>query len=349
MTLAQLKKVVAAYLGTTTADLTRDSLDLFLVAANNVRKEAELIHSFELARVSGTLSIDGVTGGGLANVAFDSGLGTESYTVSGTLSPDLTGVYLRQGSFNGFPLYIYDPGDVSVARFLYYNAGSETYAFATTLSEGNIAFGAWLKTPDSTTAAGSYSPTGGSTGTGTVTSTTTPLYVGIKELVAIQRTNASNFLEPLDFTTSDIAIQRERDAIELCDQYGFERRYPSDRSLLWNQGDRTLVLRNNTLYIYPIPTIVSGDTLDVTIEAFAFLADYTASDLLATTERDFFLSHGHQYMQWGCICEMNYLLQKFVQRQEGVLSPPEQKKAEAWKNFLVWDSFLVVNAANRSR
>lgn len=73
MTLATLKSVCATYHAKTTGDLTVDSVDLFLVAANNARRNAELLHNFEDARVQATLVIDGVTGGALTAAVFDYG------------------------------------------------------------------------------------------------------------------------------------------------------------------------------------------------------------------------------------------------------------------------------------
>lgn len=46
---------------------------------------------------------------------------------------------------------------------------------------------------------------------------------------------------------------------------------------------------------------------------------------------DWFLTHGFEYMQWATIVEVNHLLQTFVQRQEGSLSPPEQLRERAFE------------------
>ena len=45
-----------------------------------------------------------------------------------------------------------------------------------------------------------------------------------------------------------------------------------------------------------------------------------------TASTDWFLKHGYAYMQWAAIVETNHLLQTFVPRQEGSLSPPEQMR-----------------------
>lgn len=64
-TLGKLKKVVAAFFERTEADLTVLGEDLFLNAANNARRDAELLHNFEYARITATLSIDSVNGASL--------------------------------------------------------------------------------------------------------------------------------------------------------------------------------------------------------------------------------------------------------------------------------------------
>lgn len=65
MNLAELKAVVAAYHEKDVADLTRNGADLFLVAANNARKNGEKLHTFEGTRCTAELDIDGVLGGQL--------------------------------------------------------------------------------------------------------------------------------------------------------------------------------------------------------------------------------------------------------------------------------------------
>lgn len=65
MNLFQLKATVAAYHQRTAADLTINSVDLFLVALNNATKWAQKEHDFENCRCTATLAIDGVTGGAL--------------------------------------------------------------------------------------------------------------------------------------------------------------------------------------------------------------------------------------------------------------------------------------------
>lgn len=65
MNLLEIKTAVANYFGKALADLTVLSQDLFLVAANQVRRQAELQHDFEFTRKLVTVTVNGVTGGSL--------------------------------------------------------------------------------------------------------------------------------------------------------------------------------------------------------------------------------------------------------------------------------------------
>jgi hypothetical protein len=71
MNLAQLKSTCAAYHQKGTGDLTINSVDLFLVAANNARRRAEQLHSFEYSRCTASLNIDGVTGGAFSSAVMN--------------------------------------------------------------------------------------------------------------------------------------------------------------------------------------------------------------------------------------------------------------------------------------
>lgn len=67
MTLGTLKATVASYHEKDLVDLTKNGVDLFLVAANNARKNGEKLHTFEGTRCTALLDIDGVLGGRLSS------------------------------------------------------------------------------------------------------------------------------------------------------------------------------------------------------------------------------------------------------------------------------------------
>jgi len=348
MTPATLKKICAAYHGVATSALTVDSTDLFLAAANNCKDNAQLLHNFEASRVVATLSIDGVTGGALSS-AVVSGNTNETLTVSesvATLSPDCTGTYTRTGSFGGYPLYILE---AATPFFIFYNANLSTYVLDSTLTTGAPS-NYWLISPDVVSAIGTYTPVGSNTGTAAAASASLAAWNGISEVTAIYRNNAEGALVPLDLTRSDIAIERDRYELEMSEEYEPYRRYPSDAALLDRGTNGTLIQRGTTLYIYP-PATTSDTPLDVYLEGFGRLADYTSTSLSLTDPPDFLFRYGANFLQWSIIFELNFLFKTFVPRTEGNLSSSEVEKAKekAWRELLLWDAYLIDSNSTRSR
>lgn len=74
--LASLKTICAAMLDIPEASFTVNSLDLFLVAANNARKKAEKVHNFENTRVVLDVTISDGTGGDLDTATVVQGIAT---------------------------------------------------------------------------------------------------------------------------------------------------------------------------------------------------------------------------------------------------------------------------------
>ena len=349
MTLANLKKICAAYHQVATSALTVDGVDLFLVAANNVRNHAELLHNFELSRVQATLSIDGETGGALSNAVIVGGT-SNTITVSGTSNPDATGVYTQFAIFAGYPAYFKAIVGTGYSRFLYYNTGNATYVLANILVNDALLAG-WIPAIDITTPIGTFlgtSELSGITGTLTTAYTSTQNWSGIKEVIAVQRTNVDGILVPLDFTRADIPIERDRYELEMSEDYEAYRRYPSDAALLQRGSNGTIIQRAGKLFVYPIDAITSTPLL-VTLEAYAKLPDYTATNLSDTTPTDYFVEYGATYMQYAIICELNYLFKTFVPRSEGNLAAPEQAREQAWRNLVLWDTYQIDSNATRSR
>ena len=57
--------MMAAYLQKTVPDLTINGADLSLLALNNVRRTAEMLHDFEFSRKHVTVTVDAFSGGTL--------------------------------------------------------------------------------------------------------------------------------------------------------------------------------------------------------------------------------------------------------------------------------------------
>jgi hypothetical protein len=345
MNLAKLKAIVAAYHQKTIDDLTVDSTDLFLVAANNARKNAELLHDFELSRVTATLDIDGVSGGRLADaVMMESGL----VTVTGTLSPDAAGSYVRNGSFDGYALYTKSG---ATTFFLYYNSAASSYVISTTLSTGAVT-NKWVPTEPQTLVSGTYAAEGANTGAATVLASSLS-FSGIKEVVALSGLRNSTDFVPFDFTRADVSIERDRYELEISDDlWGRSWRYPSDADLLNRAGGSTIALRGGGLYIFPRRNVTTSATpLTVYIEGYGWLKDYTEDmvDDDTAEPQDFLLEHGFEYLQWDIIIKLNPVFQTFVPRQEGNPGPPSREREEAWRNLILWDSYMVDSHSTTSR
>lgn len=339
MTLANLKKICAAYHQKTTSDLTIDSVDMFLVAANNVRSNAEMLHNFELSRCQATLTLDGSNGGALSAANIVNGA-ANSVLVSGTLTPDVTGTYLFQGTGNGGNVYTRLVG--STLYVIYYNGVA--FGLVDLIVQSYL----WQRALGASSAyTGAYTPIGDSTGTATVTAGSTQ-FASVKEVIAVSRSTADGFLLPLDFTRSDIVIERDRYEREMSDEWEPMNRYPSDAQTLNRGSNGSIIQRGGTLYVYPVPADSTTD-FDVTLECYGRLADYTATNLSDTEPTDFFIEFGSSYLQWAIICELNFLFQTFVIRQEGAVSPPEKARDEAWRNLILWDTYMVDSHSTRSR
>lgn len=336
MTLAQLKILVAAYLGKTPTDLTVGGVDLFLVAANNARREAEQLHNFEMSRISGTLNIDGTAGGQLSAIAINGG-SSNSVVVTGTITPaDALGTYYANGTVGGKTYY----ERAGTALWKLYWSVTDTSWYIQRFTDYNDTSLLWGRSAPNALVTGTFnSPLGGATGTATATLGATT-FSGVKEITAVTRVNSIGYSIPVPYMREDMALDRDRDLNNLDADTFYYFRYPSDADFLLQHNATAIVQRNNALYIYPGGVNITSPYA-VGIRGYGWLSEYTDSNLTDTNPTDYFIQYGPSYMQWACICELNYLFQRFVSRQEGVLSAPEKKKEEAWQKLLVWDAYSI--------
>lgn len=88
------------------------------------------------------------------------------------------------------------------------------------------------------------------------------------------------------------------------------------------------------VFLHPDPTTA----VTIEIDGFRWLSAYTSiTDIEAT---DLLLEHGHDFLMWSAILELNHRTEIFVPRQEGTLPPPRDMRDEAWESLILWDSFL---------
>lgn len=363
MNLSTLKIVAAAYHRKDPSALTVGGIDLFLIAANNARRNAELLHNFEYSRLSGTLSIDGVLGGDLSTADYG---GNNGATISGTLSPNATGTFALAGSFNGSSFYLRLTSDPTTSYALWYDTTAGkwwlnpfTYFQAVNATNPPSSYtstlGAWSQTRDGTSPAGVYtSATSGYTGTPTI-ALGSAQFAGVREIISFSYLRPDGIRIPIDFSNPDVPIERDRTRVELgrfADSY---MRYPSDADLVSNRSRTCLYQRGSMIYRYP--HLAQGDVNNpviVTFEGYGWLPAYLTSQLTDSPDQagpaeDFLLTYGSDYIQWATIVELNYIFGTFVQREEGNLGPPEQAKADAWKRLIEWDGAIVDAHTTRSR
>lgn len=339
-TLATLKKVCAAYHRVATSALTVDSVDLFLEAANNVRRNAELLHNFEYARCIATLDVNGVTGGSLDDADIDDGT-TDGVVVSGTLTPDITGTFAYAGTSNSLAVYTRVVGGV---LYTIYQDG--TNYVITNILGGAFTF-TWTKSATSVVT-GNYTAGGSAAGTATVAAGSSA-FVRVKEVVAVSRMRPDGTFIPLDFARSDIPIERDRTELEFSDNLFPYLRYPSDAQINARGTSSSMIQRGRKIEIHPYYAGNESTTFNVRLEAYGWLADYNAASLTLTDDPDFFVRYGYNFMQWSIINELNFLFKTFVQREEGNLGAPEQKASDAWRDLLLWDTYQVDSNTTRSR
>lgn len=148
-------------------------------------------------------------------------------------------------------------------------------------------------------------------------------YVRLNAVYSISAVNTTGGLVPLDLDT------RQSQHIKATQQnhHGFytsenEHSFPPDQFRVLFDG-RQLV-----------PNAVLSQDLDVVITAARWLKDYTS-----VNDTDPFIEDGFEFMMWRSVLELNYVVQVFVARADGIMSPPEKAFAAAWDALLTNDAF----------
>lgn len=371
MLLSDLKAICAAYLqlDDDLTRLTRGGIDMFLQAANNVRRGAELDVNWEYSRIVAEINIDGVVGVPLqaATILSPTKFNT-TFIATGTITPDVTGGFNLGGvpnyfpsvpvtTFNGFLFYtnplVILPTGPSGPYFLYFNTAANSYVIATTLTAGALTDFFVPSVP----IAGADGPIGDYVGQGAYTGTCTiaapdpiAMFTGVKEVVACLRKRPDGTYIPLDFARADIPIERDRTELEFSDNLFPYLRYPSDAQINARGSSSSVIQRGASLFIYPhFVDNVPNYSFNIRLEAFGWLSDYTAATLTETSPPDFLVDKGGSWMQWAILEELNFLFQTYVPRQEGNVGTTTSRKEQEWKRLLDWNAYLVDSNTTRSR
>ena len=160
---------------------------------------------------------------------------------------------------------------------------------------------------------------------------------GLRELTAVKSSTISGSQADVGFSRPEVAQESDRDVMLVQTQYDYNERYRPD----WGSyRTARLIERGGGLYIYP-PSLNLTTPLSLIVEGYGWLPDYTALGAIGTAPQDYFVSKGFAYMQWAIVCELNYIWQKFVPRQEGNLTAPEKNRDMELQRLITDDSYSI--------
>jgi hypothetical protein len=330
MTLLELRSTIAAYLQKTVPDLTVNGVDLTILALNNVRRKAEMMHDFEFSRKHLTVAVDGLDGGTLddavqegsptceVKTVIECGIYDDGWNVHPvewtTISESLerqrqmkpgygpryptdgeatTGCYamdLQRIAFCGNDIWC-----VPKMRPGLFDLEIEAYTFQQD----------WVATSDSVVVSGVL---GGTSVNGVYwpygVYNQRPMYLNILDV-------PPTLLDVIWYVSGEWKITPVADLGKPVNQLTNYQRMVAT-------------------------TMVPGG-------AYTGHGTWGGQGVVTMTPgndtSDIWLTKGNQYLLWGGIVEVNHLCKEFVFRQEGNLPPPEKLRDDALDNFRLWDTF----------
>ena len=320
MTLTALKSAVAAVMNKTVADFTVDSQDIFLVAVNQARRNAELLHDFEFSRKLVTVSVDGVTGGSLSS-AVQYGTATvvdiksviemglfdqEANLVPAEWTTVAEGLE-RQRADNPFtaPRYPtdgwYESTPMGMGRFQL--AGGTIYRFPKdSTADYTVGMEVYSFKEDwDATDLGS---------TATVTGTISPNFTGDYDVVGTYN-NCPFFYD---------------------DGGAYWLFYDGDA---WILGPEFPMLGSPPAGYFKLTTTSQSPAGSYTAQG---TATGTAVVALSGFVEDEWLKYGYQHLLWATVVILNHRFKTFVYRQEGNLPPPDKQAEAGLAAFIEWDA-----------
>jgi hypothetical protein len=101
-------------------------------------------------------------------------------------------------------------------------------------------------------------------------------------------------------------------------------------------SNQKIYLVGDTVYFYPFGT--QGSSRNVFFDAYVWMNDYPYEG--PPMVNDWMLKHGHEYLFWKTVWDLNYKKKEFVPRQEGNLQVSLDNAAAALQRLIFWDSRL---------
>jgi hypothetical protein len=334
MTLLELRSTLAAYLQKTLPALTVNGVDLSILALNQVRREAEMLHDFEFSRRHVTITIDAIDGGTMLDAILEGspacdvksviecGVYDDDFNVHPVEWTTVAESLERQRQIKpGFgPRY---PADWE-ATTGYYDVGLQRIAICGDdiwmVPKGgahkliDLEFEVYAFTPD-------WSATSDS--------------VLFKEMAGAVVLNQDTYWPYGIYNARPFYLN-------------FLSGPPSVMKALWYSlaGGQWRVSAVTDVGKEP-PTLVNYQSMNATAQlpggsyvghgtlSNAGIAEVTNGSALT----DIWLKHGAQYLLWAGVTQVNHLCKEFVFRQEGNLPPPEKLAEVSLENFRQWDAF----------
>lgn len=328
-TVGDLKSLIAVYMGmTSTSALTVNGFDIGLFALNAARRTAERAHDFKYSESNAMLSIPS-TGASLSNTT-----GNGSATISGSVSPDVTGTYTQQGVFNGHPVYML----VAMAFYvLWYDTSLTSWVITTAGDFGNGTFGPdyFSLLSSAQDPSGNYSANGANTGFPVVT---TIVATSVKRVKYVSLPIAAGDYEPIEFLTNDQFLNRV--------QMQTGRQAFNSGKTLANLGSTLIgnpVAYQNAQMLYLAPSNLPFPII-AQLNIVQWMPDYTGNN-----SADYFTNYAPEFLQWQGILEVNKYQKRFTVRQEGDVDEDHVKMMAdlALQSLIAWDSGIEDGTTER--
>lgn len=324
-TLLDIKTSAASYLDRELADFTINGQDLWLIAANQVRKQAELDHDFEFNRKFVSVSVNGTTGGDLGSAldinsnpvivktVIEVGMldqqqnliPVEWTTVAESLERQ------RQGNRFAVPRY---PDDnwtrdtpYGLSRFNF--AGDSIFRWPKTSDSESLNFPLWMEVYSFDR---DWTSADLQTHNALVTGTLSPDATGTYQFIGLDNGPANFYVRIGD----------------------------APYRLFWDTDSwYILQLGSNTDAGW---TMLSMNKLDPsgTYTAVGGSGSTGTATVVATSAfSGIWTTYGQQYLLWATIVQLNKLFKVFVPRQEGNLPPPTDQADAGLQSLIDWDNY----------
>lgn len=102
-------------------------------------------------------------------------------------------------------------------------------------------------------------------------------------------------------------------------------------------GTVMAVFHGNKMFLAP----ENAEDVNVTLDGYTWSADYSAD-----ADEDWFLEHGHDFLMWQALVQINHVTKIFVYRQEGNVMPPDKLAMLAYQAMVQLDSYEIDGNSN---